>query len=254
MPRLLSLLAVAVALQLTRAHSIELPQPIGVEAGRTFPYSMIGQLLFQSGDGFYSGSGTVIHTSTVLTAAHNLYDYRGGSSTDMQFLRGHDNDTDLSVQYASRQYILGGYRASVSRFGENSVRAFAGDVGLIQFNEPAAGGSYAGWSADRSLLTGPAYKIALGYGGEAPHSGEELLYVSPTRPFRVRFGAFLENDTLYFESGMSGGPVFAQNAAGNFFVTGVVVSGSVTRSDEPHAGGMRALDSAVAVFIRRYAR
>ena len=38
----------------------ESPQSVGPDLTGTFPYSMVGQLLFHSGDGLYGGSGTVI--------------------------------------------------------------------------------------------------------------------------------------------------------------------------------------------------
>jgi hypothetical protein len=214
---------------------------------RTFPYSTIGQLLFASGRHFYSGSGTVIRPSSVLTAAHNLWDASNGFSTDLLFQRGLYGATNLSEQYASRIYVLAGYRENARRYSGESVRAFSYDLGALVFARPVAGGAFAGWWANPGLLTGDSYTLALGYGGEF-HSGDELLSVAPGAGYYAVHGGFYENDSLYFESGMSGGPVFGQSADGKLYVAGVVVASSV----EPITGGIRVLNSTAANFIRRY--
>ncbi|MDB6172780.1 MAG: serine protease [Chthoniobacteraceae bacterium] len=225
------------------------PKPTGAQLAQTFPYSMIGQLLFENGRSFYSGSGTVIRPKSVLTAGHILYDFDGGWSTNLLFQRGLYGKTGLSEQYATRIYVLGGYRESVNRYGGDDVRAFSHDMGGLVFPKPLANGSTAGWSSDTSLLTGTSYNIAFGYGAEF-HTGDDLLSVVPTAPFESISGAFLENRSLYFESGMSGGPVFARGDKGLLFVSGIVVSGST----DPVAGGIRALNSTAAAFIQRYLR
>jgi hypothetical protein len=130
--------------------------------------------------------------------------------------------------------------------------AFASDLGIIRFFDPVGGGGYAGWTADYSLLGDGIYKIALGYGGEESygHDGEELLYVTTSNRFRTVYGAFRESDALYFESGMSGGPLFSRTGESDLTITGVIVSGS----DEPISGGIRALNPAAVRLIRRYGR
>ncbi len=243
---LLALLLLAGSLA---ARAADYPQPTGADFAHTAPYSLIGQLLFSSGDGYYSGTGTVIRPSSVLTAGHIVYDFDGGWSTDVLFRRGQYGRTDLSEQYATRLYILGGYRRSVVAHGADDVRAFANDIGGLRFASPVADGAAAGWATDRSLLTGAAYNIALGYGGEY-HSGDDLLAVEPKAAFTQSYGPFLENESVYFESGMSGGPVFARDAKGNFYIAGIVVSGSV----DPVAGGIRALNATASDFIKRYLR
>ena len=251
--RLVLLLAVATSV----AHGQQYPQPLGESLRLQFPYSAIGVLDFKSGSGFYVGSGTVIAEKTVLTAGHNLFDRRAGWSTNILFLRGyHEGSAVDEAPTATRILILGGYRPSVQYYGGNSAAAFASDLGLVRFAISEVPGEFrgwtefAGWTADRTLLESNNYKIALGYGAEGAHKGEELLYVETSSPFYRVFGAFMESESLYFEGGMSGGPLFSETAGGELTITGVIVSGS----EDPVSGGIRALNPAAARLINRYSR
>ena len=256
-PRMKPALSILAALALSAAPfagaaeapvaSAAYPQETGATFTRTFPFSMIGQLLFANGDSWFSGSGTVVRPRSVLTAAHNLWDADGGFSTDILFRRGLAGRTDLSEQYASRIYVLSGYRENTRQFKLSDPRAFSYDTGGLVFRAPVAGGANAGWWANPALLTGPAPLLALGYGGEF-HSGDDLLSVAPTAPFAPVVGAFWDNLSIYSESGMSGGPVFARGTDGKLYLAGVVVAGS----NEPPSTGIRILDRAAAEFIRRY--
>lgn len=245
MRRLLPSLA-ALAL-LASARATDYPQPAGAEFTHTFPFAMAGQLLFGNGGKFYSGSGTVARPSSVLTAAHNLWDADNGFSTDILFRRALAGDAALSEQYASRIYVLGGYRENARRLTAEDVRTFSYDMGLLVFARPVAGGAYAGWWANPTLLGGRT--LALGYGGET-HTGDELLKVESTQGYAPTVGAFYENRSLTFESGMSGGPVLGEDTDGKLYVVGVIVAGSI----DPIAGGIRILDLAAANFIKRYAK
>lgn len=223
------------------------PELTGQTFARTFPYSMIGQLLFDSGRLPYSGSGTVILPSSVITAGHNLYDFDHGWSTHLSFRRGQYGDTALTVKTPNRIFVLAGYQTKVAYFGGDSSRSFSADTAALRFATPVADGGSAGWSTDTSLLTGTAYNIALGYGGEF-HSGDDLLFVEPAESFAQTRNAFYENYSIYIERGMSGGPVFAEDKDGKLYVCATVVSGSDV------AGGVRIFNSKVADLIRNYLR
>jgi V8-like Glu-specific endopeptidase len=232
------------------ASAVDLPQPMGKANARTFPYSMIGQLLFDNGSKGYLGSGTVIRPKSVLTAGHNLYDPTTGWSTDVEFRRSNYGEFDyLSRHSARRLYLLGGYRTTSTYYGPESLPAFAKDMGGILFREQVANGGYAGWVAKPSLLLGSAYNIVLGYGADT-HSGEELLYLEPDLSFYQSWYAFFENDSILIEGGMSGGPVFAEMEDGELYVAGVGVSAS----DDPPTSGIRSLNAKAATFIRTYLR
>lgn len=223
------------------------PELTGLTFARTFPYSMIGQLVFDSGRLGYSGSGTVIRPSSVITAGHNLYDFNHGWSTHIVFQRARYGDTFLTKKAPTRILVLAGYQSKVAYFGGDSSYAFSNDTGALRFGAPVADGGSAGWSTDTSLLTGTAYNIALGYGGEF-HSGDDLLFVEPAESFTQTRNAFYENSSIYIERGMSGGPVFAEDKDGNLYVCATVVSGSDV------AGGVRIFNSKVADLIRNYLR
>ena len=243
MTRFFLLIAVALLPLVAEAGS---PSPVGATRTRTFPYSMIGQLTFFGGDGYYVGSGTVVQPRGVLTAGHNLYDASGGWSTDLVFKRGHFNNTDLAVRYPTRIFVLAGYQASVATYGGDSVRSFARDTGGLSFRGRPVAGGYLGWSTDPALVTGKAAKVALGYGAVV-HSGEEIVGVAAA-PFVNVYSAFYESLGTDIEAGMSGGPLIATLPDGSPSVCGVVVSGS----DQPVAGGIRLLNRTTAEFIVKY--
>ena len=222
------------------------PRPVGSNVARTFPYSMVGQLTFFSGDGAYIGSGTVVQPYGVLTAGHNLYDAVNGWSTDLVFKRAHYDDTELTVRTASRSYVLAGYQSSVLQFGGDDLQSFARDTGGLSFLTRPAAGSYLGWTTERFILTTAAPKAAFGYGAEV-HSGEQLLVVGAT-PFHPVYSTFYESDNTAIEAGMSGGPIIATLPNGSRAVCGVVVSGS----EFPVTGGIRIVNSTVSDFILKY--
>jgi len=245
---LCTILAVATPLR-AQTQSISRPSFIGGDLTKTYPYSMAGQLIFSSGNSDYQGSATVVFKRSVLTAAHNMWDADNGWSTNVEFNRARNGSEIPLHTYATRLFVMGGYQGAAARFGANSLRAFAYDIGGMRFGLPLAGGSYALCRADASLLTGNAYNIALGYGADK-HSGDEMLYVAPYVSFYQTYSAFFENDSLTFEGGMSGGPVFAETRSGEMRLVGIVVAGS----DDPPGGGIRALTPPSARFISTYLR
>ena len=239
--------AAAILTLAAESQTVAYPNILSPEFTQTFPYSMAGQLIFSSGTLDYQGSGTVVYKRSVLTAAHNCWDIDNGWSTYIEFNRARNGAATPNQAYARRIYVFAGYQGSARRYGADSARAFSSDLGGIRFPKALANGSYSGWRADTGFLTGTSYNIALGYGADQ-HSGDNLLFVEPNFSFELIYGAFLENLSLTFEGGMSGGPVFAEVAEGDLRVTGVIVAGS----DDPPTGGIRALDAAASRFLKTY--
>lgn len=231
------------------ASAADAPAAVGAEAVKRSPYSMAGQLVFRSGGSLYQGSGTVVHARSVLTAAHNLWDPVNGWSTDITFSRAKNGATSASREKPVRSFIFGSYRSAATLSGTSSVRAFASDIGGLRFATAPAGGGFAGWRADMQAFAPGVPLLCLGYGAQT-HGGDELLGVTSLAGFQTVLGAFLESRSVMFEAGMSGGPVFAEVAPGDFRVVGVIVAGS----ENPPAGGLRAIDAAGAGFLGTYLR
>ena len=229
------------------AQTANAPQPAGLVTTRTFPFSMVGKLIFSQGDDWFQGSGTVIRPSAVLTAAHNLWNPEHGFSTDVIFRRSLHGEESAGDQAPSRVYVLAGYRDPVRRYSENDARSFSQDLGALLFATPLAGGASSGWWAQPGLLLGSQPMIALGYGAQI-HDGTELLSVTPRGGFEQIADAFYDNRTVFFEGGMSGGPLFVRDANGALLVAGVVVAGA----EDQQAGGVRVLDLKAAAFLREY--
>jgi V8-like Glu-specific endopeptidase len=229
------------------AQTVDAPQPTGADFARTFPWSMIGKLTFAQGADWFQGSGTVIRPNAVLTAAHNLWNAEQGFSTDLVFRRSLYGEASAGDASPSRVYVLAGYRDQARSHTENDPRSFSHDLGALLFASPVAGGSSTGWWANPALLLGDRPMVALGYGAQY-HDGTELLSVAPKRGFEQIADAFYDNRSIYFEGGMSGGPIFARDTNGALLVTGVVVAGA----EDQHGGGIRILDATAAAFIRQY--
>jgi len=244
-----SLIAVLACGATAFAQTATAPQLANESLLETLPFSMIGKLIFAQGGDWFQGSGTVIRPAAVLTAAHNLWDANRGFSTDLIFERARAGETAAGTSRPSRVYVLGGYRDSTRRGTATDPRAFAQDLGLVLFPQPVASGASAGWWSNPALLLADTATLALGYGAEN-HDGTHLLSVGTRNAFSAVTSSFFANDTVYFEGGMSGGPLFAPAANGELLVAGVVVAGAEDRQ----GGGIRALDATAAQFIRAYAR
>jgi hypothetical protein len=230
-------------------QAVDQPAVLGAEVTKRLPYSMAGQLVFRSGSSYYQGSGTVVYTRSLLTAAHNLWDPVNGWSTEVRFNRARTATGSASREQPSRMYVFGSYRTAAARYGQDSVRSFASDLGGLRFNAMPASGMYAGWRADTRLVGAGAPVLCLGYGGQF-HSGDELLVVRTSAGFWPVNGAFMESTAVMFESGMSGGPILSEVAPDDLRVVGIVVAGS----DDPPAGGIHVLDAEAASFINTYLR
>jgi len=248
-PTLRRLAVVLLALSSVTVQAVDQPAILGTEVTKRLPYSMAGQLVFRSGSSYYQGSGTVVYSRSVLTAAHNLWDPVNGWTVDMRFNRARTPAGSASQARPNRMYVFGSYRTAAARYGQDSVRSFASDLGGLRFNSMPAGGMYAGWRADTRLLGAGAPVRCLGYGGQT-HTGDDLLIVRTAAGFFPVVGAFMESTAVTFESGMSGGPILSEVAPDDFRLVGVVVAGS----DDPPAGGIRAIDADAVTFINTYLR
>ncbi|MGV3532115.1 MAG: hypothetical protein ACO1QR_07070, partial [Chthoniobacteraceae bacterium] len=80
-------------------------------------------------------------------------------------------------------------------------------------------------------------------------TGDHPLTVETKRRFHRVRGGFWESPGVYFEGGMSGGPIFCRDSRGNLLVSGVVVSST----EAPYlAGGIRILNAKGAKLIQKF--
>jgi len=229
------------------ALAVDFPSDLPLVSDRESPFDLIGQVYFTNGSSDYLGSATVIRPSSILTAGHNVYDPTGGWSTNFEFRRGAYGKSVLSTQYATHLYVVAGYQTAARAYGQNNIRTFAYDTAGVIFAKPLAGGGYAGYSDNSALLSDAYSRIGVGYGAEDGNTGLIPLFVIPTSNFEQVYGAFFENTSIYFESGMSGGPLLAK-ASNGYLVAGVIVSSST----KPVAGGLRIIDATAVSFIQTY--
>jgi hypothetical protein len=246
MPRLFVTLALLLAVLAPRAEAVNYPQTKDLATARSNPYAFVGQLYFTSGRSDYIGSATVVRARSVLTAGHNVYDPQGGWSTAVEFRRSAYGASALNDLYATRLFLLGGYRAAANQTGSESLRTFNYDMGGLVFGKELAAGTHARLGLGSKFLSKAYSRTAVGYGAET-HSGDYPCYVSPTTNFYSVYGAYWECSSLTFEGGMSGGPIFATTPDDTLEVAIVVAS-----SGPPLAGGVRIIDVPAVNFINAY--
>ncbi len=221
-----------------------LPQALSREVAATFPYSMVGPVVFRSGRDQYSGSATLIKPTVALTAAHNLYDAEFGFSTDLNFSLGQYQGSASRRARAKAIYLYTQTYVDEADRSPDTNRAFAADTGWVTFSQPLAGKESAPYTSRIAALTGGQEKVAVGYGLDF-HNGRLPLAVEPTRGFFRKKGAYFENATYGTEGGMSGGPVFGFYR-GRLVQLGVVVSGFNDYSQS----GIRAIDRGLVRKLR----
>ena len=230
------------------AEAISYPRALPSNYNNIYPFYLIGQLFFKSGNVDYIGSGTIAGSYSVLTAGHNVFDPHTGFSTNFQFYRNtYGPSHSFPVQVPKQRFVFGGYQQA-AQDGPDTVTAFAFDAaGLVfpSFVHPA--GLRAPSSGDPALLSMRYNKVLVGYGAEGAHQGDYPLYSEPTTPFYQTNDHFYEDFSIYVEGGMSGGPLMVHLPTG-WAVMGIVVSGST----RPAAGGVRMLDAKLKSFIATY--
>ena len=151
MKRLLALLGAATLVLGVGARAVDNPTRLADDTAQNFPFNLVGQVWFESGNRDYIGSGTVVRPRSILTAGHNLYDPDTGWSTNLVFRRGAYGNAVKTVAYSNRVYLLGGYRQNATYYGQNSVRTFAADTGGVLFGKLLANGGYSGWTTQTKL-------------------------------------------------------------------------------------------------------
>lgn len=139
-----------------------------------FPYSVHGIVRVDLGNGSYkTGTGILIGADLVLTAAHNLYDFKGTKEKypSVEFIPGmNEQDAPFGVFKVIESYVPGAYLETWEQE----------DYALLVLDEPA--GVFAGYFglcvAEKEILKGKELQV-IGYPGVI-RSKDELQTLSGT--------------------------------------------------------------------------
>jgi V8-like Glu-specific endopeptidase len=201
---------------------------VEVDNTTAYPYSAIGYLESRDANGQYeSCSATLIGPSTVLTAAHCLYNHNTGAWQDqMRFLpglHGWTNDDVPFGSYAYKQaYVVQGYIDNYQGF-YGSVLAW--DLGIVTLKE--AIGDRLGWLGYANYEDlGEFTANIVGYPGDKP-SGTMWATTCDVSPEDVGEG-YLQYDCDTYP-GSSGSAVYSYDKDKD---ERVILGVNVAESDE----------------------
>lgn len=193
------------------------------------PYNSTGLLFSTIGPDTYRGSAVVARDPRLLyTCAHIFYD-AGRWATDNVVAIGWNSETPPED---SEMVALPGYRHYASYAGSNRSADYDLDFSVAYRNidtafGPALGYYEEGGPALRSTAT---TKLVLGYPARRDRDGVSGKYYQHytgtfTAGMRQSFGAYHTLGGYSTGGGNSGGPVLV-NYAGEYYLAGILVSGS----------------------------
>lgn len=224
-------------------------QRLGEESLAQEPYYYNG-IVF-SGDS--RGSGFVAeHPNLFFTAAHVVF---GESSWNPPptWVGGYSDEASpgAELEIPSRGYFRWTQYANiVAEAGPNSRRAFSRDVALAWGLEPFVDGIPASMDFKGvSSLKRPNLSMITGYPAELDYTGETGGYylhstTPDITPFKPAIGPYLYATHISTGPGNSGGPVWVQDAMGNWKAGGVLVSG------RPSETGVYAMSGDIKSFLQ----
>jgi V8-like Glu-specific endopeptidase len=183
------------------------------------------------------GSGSIIGSNKVVTAAHVIYDRELGWATTVRVYPAvKNNSTDFNMSYGGVYYTFGGYIQS----SDNSLAAQQRDVGLIKLTSHL--GNSTGWFGYTTAKT--SYLRLNGYDGDID-GGRSLV---------TRFGtnAWIESGILKYPwvtvGGSSGGGVY--NPSNNLLEANHAYGYSVNKVKT--GGGGAKINNTIFDFMSRY--
>ncbi len=193
---------------------------IQIASAREWPYSAHGLIIttFPNHRSFI-GSGTVINSRHVLTAAHNLYSAeRGGWARDVVFVPGKCGDSEPFGQFMAVRCLC------PSAYLEGRHSAFH-DYGMIILNRDVAAqtGSYGLKVLSTNELRGCQVAIA-GYPGDSELGSGRKLWLGQNQIHSV--SEELVTYSVDTSAGESGSGVFIQSN-GEYLIVAVHTVGSL---------------------------
>jgi len=192
-----------------------------------------GYLETELPDGWFRGSAVVARDPKLIySAGHMLYD-NGMWATDYLFYRAYNGrySPDPANAAAPRGYrYFTSYTNNVDIYGQDSGRAFAYDFTV--FYGTSSFGPAAGWWPDGgAVMRSDKQKLIVGYPSRLDYNNARAYYYQygtgwfANRALQTR-GAYHYFKNVTTGGGNSGGPVFAKETNGKYFLGGILVSGS----------------------------
>ena len=259
-----SVLPAAVALSLAAAPraaraqtTLDTSYAIGLDHASVEPYNFTGRVFVLDDAAIGFGSGTLIRRHTVLTAGHVVYDTTNGFIVNATFSRGLYEDFTYQKSQVVAAMALGGYTAAATTYTEDSINAFAFDMGVVLLNDPPRDGNWGSYIVDPSVLADSSNQFfQLGYPGVS-FDGRTMAYIVPTSTFTqvggINSGLF-ENDGYLGEPGESGGPIYVYTVdpgttVKRQLIVGEYLGGIADTTGEFNASFVRTINTAANTFI-----
>ncbi len=264
-----SVLPVAFALSLTAAPrashaqtSLNTSFALDLEHVSHAPYNFTGRIFVLDDATIGFGSGTLIRRHTVLTAGHVVYDTAAGFIANATFSRGLLEDYTFQKYQVISAMALTGYQAAATANTEDSINAFAFDMGVVLVNDPPRDKTWGNYIVEPTVLASSTNQFfQLGYPGVS-FDGRTMAYIVPTSTFTqvggitsggVNSGLY-ENDGYLGEPGESGGPIYAYTIdpgtnTREQLVVGEYLGGIADTSGEFNASFVRTINNAANTFI-----
>jgi len=218
----------------------------------TAPYSFNGQL--QTSVGF--GSGFVVQSRVVLTAAHVLFDDYQLSyvATARWFLQRYINQLEPAAQIPRGWYIFDGYAAERAADNSPGISTPASqnlDAAALYFLADAGRGGFGGYLAsdaqDNEYLLSGNNKFLAGYpldGVNLADQGKLFASTPANLNFTPLYSRVYATTNLQSFPGNSGGPLYVQSDINQFLPAAIYLGGSGETL-------IRAIDSDVVDLINR---
>ncbi len=209
-----------------------------VSAGVYFPKqglfdSSTGYLETELPDGWFRGSAVIARDPKLIySCGHVLYD-NGMWATDYLFYRAYNGrySPDPTNAASPRGYrYFTSYTNNVDTYGQDSGRAFAYDF-TVFYGTSSFGPAVGWWSDGGAVMRSGKLKRIVGYPSRLEYNNARGYYFQhgtdwfTNRALQTR-GAYHYFRNVSTGGGNSGGPVFAKDANGRYYLGGILVSGS----------------------------
>ncbi|MEO5716169.1 MAG: proprotein convertase P-domain-containing protein [Luteolibacter sp.] len=192
-----------------------------------------GYLETEMADGWFRGSAVVARDPRLIySCGHMLYE-NGMWATDYLFYRAYNSrySPDPSTAATPRGYrYFTSYSNNVDIYGQDSGRAFAFDF-TVFYGTSSFGPAVGWWSDGGGVMRSDRKKLIVGYPSRLEYNNARGYYYQhgtgwfTNRAVQTR-GAYHYFKNVTTGGGNSGGPVFAKDTDGKYYLGGILVSGN----------------------------